>query len=79
MTMTNAEPGRASDEQVYQENKDELEVRTVYSTETGETPTDAQVPDEVILRKEDIDEISAESFPASDAPPNTPPAAPNKD
>jgi hypothetical protein len=79
MTMTNAEPSRSSDEQVYQENRDELEVRTVYSTEAGEMPTDAQVPDQSIPTKEDVDEISAESFPASDAPPNTPPAAPDKD
>ncbi len=75
--MSDATPSRSSDEQVYQEHKDELEVRTVYSTETGDTPTDAQVPNEVIPRKEDVDQISAESFPASDAPPTTPPAAPN--
>jgi hypothetical protein len=77
--MTEAGPSRSSDEQVYQENKDELEVRTVYSTEAGDTPTDAQVPDDAIPRKEDVDEISAESFPASDAPPTTPPAAPARE
>lgn len=77
--MTEAQPSRASDEQVYQDNKDQPEARTVYSTEVGDTPTDAQVTDDAIPRKEDVDEISAESFPASDAPPTTPPAAPARE
>jgi hypothetical protein len=76
--MSSFQNDRSPDEQVYQENKDELEVEQVYTTPQGETPVTEQLPDDVPT-KDEVDEISAESFPASDSPPNTPPAAPSKD
>jgi hypothetical protein len=53
------------DERVYQENKDEPRVNVVYSSESG----DEGVSDV------DVDEASAESFPASDTPASSSSAA----
>jgi hypothetical protein len=53
------------DEQVYEDNKDEPRVNVVYSSETGnEGVSDV-----------DVDEASAESFPASDTPASSSSAA----
>lgn len=52
------------DEQVYQENKDESGLKVVYESDHDRTPehTDGRA---------NQDEISAESFPASDSPATT--------
>lgn len=62
--MTDAQPDQSPDEQVYQENKREVEVKTVYATEYDTAPDDA-------AGRVNQDEVSAESFPASDSPATT--------
>ena len=52
------------DEQVYQENKDDAGLKVVYQTEHDQAADHAE-------GRVDQDEISAESFPASDSPATT--------
>lgn len=54
----------SSDEQVYQANKDESGLKVVYETEYDRTPDQTE-------GRVDQDEVSAESFPASDSPATT--------
>jgi hypothetical protein len=62
--MSDTPQAPTPDEQVYQENKDDTGLKVVYQTEHDRTPdhTEGRV---------DQDEISAESFPASDSPATT--------
>jgi hypothetical protein len=62
--MTDTPPGSSPDEQVYQENKDESGLKVVYATEHDHAADQTE-------GRVDQDEISAESFPASDAPATT--------
>ncbi len=62
--MSDAQREQSPDEQVYQENKHEVEVKTVYATEYDTTPDDANA-------RVNQDEVSAESYPASDSPATT--------
>ena len=62
--MSDTRQAPSPDEQVYQENKDETGLKVVYETEHDRAldHTEGRV---------DQDEVSAESFPASDSPATT--------
>ena len=62
--MSDTSPMPSPDEQVYQENKDDSVLKVVYQTEHDQPPDHA-------AGRVDQDEISAESFPASDSPATT--------
>jgi|GEM_PF-3799746 len=61
--MTQAQPDQSPDEQVHESVKRESNYKVVYSNESDES-----VPTDVVTN---IDEASAESFPASDPPTST--------
>lgn len=63
---------QSPDEEVYQENKRAAEHTVVYETEHAETPDNT-------AGRASQDEISAESFPASDAPATTATVSGNAD
>ncbi|WP_029215136.1 hypothetical protein [Kallotenue papyrolyticum] len=73
--MSDTEQPLSSDEQVYQEHRSDLAARQVYANEEPAAADNGRQGDAPCA---DVDEVVAESFPASDAPPNTPPGAPTK-
>ncbi len=62
--MSDTAPTPSPDEQVYQQNKDDSGLKVVYRTDHDQTADHA-------AGRVDQDEISAESFPASDSPATT--------
>lgn len=70
--MSDTEQPRSSDEHVYQEHRGDLAARQIYANEEPAADRGRQADAPCA----DVDEVVAESFPASDAPPNTPPGAP---
>ncbi len=69
--MASANRGQSPDELVYQSNKQEPDVKEVYSTEQDKSVREVEKPPEAAQAAADANEMSAESFPASDAPAST--------
>ncbi len=76
--MTASEHNLSPDEQVYRSNKSEPEVKKLYDNDPTSTPVAAGDTQPEIAPGLTVDEVSAESFPGSDAPGFVPTAAPTR-